>query len=162
MTIEIISESDDKNYLKLTGTLNDRSEKISNAIERIFRENSSKKNGDLCMHVILASDQTIHNLNLQYRKKDEDTDVLTFEDTGTADREESEIYISCGIAASQAMQFGHSIEDETTLLMIHGLLHACGLDHEKSESDAKFMRMKEKEVLESIGLSFLEPVTVEE
>jgi len=58
-----------------------------------------------------------------------------------------EVIISCPQAAVQAREQGHSTERELALLVIHGVLHLLGYDHEESGAEEK-MREREKELLE--------------
>ena len=72
---------------------------------------------------LLTTDAELKRLNEQFRGKAYATDVLSFPGTG-------ELAISYQRARAQAAQFGHSIEDEVRILMLHGVLHLLGMDHE--------------------------------
>jgi len=78
-------------------------------------------------HCLITGDAELQTLNRQYRKKDYPTDVLSFpgEPPYLGD-----IAISLARARAQAREFGHSLEDELRILMLHGVLHLTGLDHE--------------------------------
>jgi probable rRNA maturation factor len=101
--------------------------------------------------IIIAGSETVHKLNREYRHKDYPTDVLSFsylEPVGTGNRFDrdfavGDIYISYEQALSQAEEAGHSIQRETALLIIHGMLHLSGYDHE-DESDADRMEQAEQ------------------
>lgn len=105
--------------------------------------------------VIFVSDEYIKSLNQKFREIDRPTDVLTFSYDNLA-----EIYISLDTAKKQAAEFSHEFSAEVALLLVHGLLHATGLDHEKSEADAKQMRFLEKQILEDAKIPINEVVTV--
>jgi probable rRNA maturation factor len=82
---------------------------------------------------LIADDRELRELNRKFLRKDFPTDVLSFPSTlgaaggnGTA----GEMAISLDRAAAQAAAFGHSIEDELRILILHGLLHLAGMDHE--------------------------------
>jgi len=59
--------------------------------------------------------------------------------------------ISVPTAAKQAGQLGRSLDDELTALLVHGILHLCGYDHERSERDARHMRRRERLILRRLG-----------
>src|SRR5262249_44959811 len=86
-------------------------------------------------------------LNRQYRGKDKPTDVLSFP---LADELQpfllGDVVISVETAARQAQRRGHSLPEELQVLLIHGILHLLGDDHEISRSEAIRMRRKEREV----------------
>jgi probable rRNA maturation factor len=83
------------------------------------------------VEVLLAGDRTLRRLNRSYRKKDKATDVLSF----PASREMAGMYggdlaISLDKAKRQAEEHGHTLRDEVRVLLLHGLLHLSGMDHE--------------------------------
>jgi probable rRNA maturation factor len=87
---------------------------------------------------LIAGDGELRRLNRQFRSKDHATDVLSFPQevrpraAARSVREHlGEIAISMDRARVQAAEFGHGIEDELRILMLHGLLHLTGLDHER-------------------------------
>ena len=102
--------------------------------------------------VVIADDVTLHELNSRYRGVDEATDVLAFagsEPTGPSfppfpEGEESlgEVLVSYPQAVRQARQHGWPVEREVALLVVHGVLHLLGHDHEEPEEEAA---MKELE-----------------
>lgn len=95
--------------------------------------------------VLLTDDAGIHELNLAYRKKDKPTDVLSF----PMDDEclLGDIVISVERAASQAVSFGVSMDEELGRLVVHGLLHLLGYDHVKGGRQAREMKEKEEALL---------------
>lgn len=78
---------------------------------------------------LLTDDRELSRLNRQFLGKDYPTDVLAFPEPGP-DGFLGEMAISVDRAAEQARRFGHSVEDEIGILMLHGLLHLIGMDHE--------------------------------
>ena len=74
-------------------------------------------------HCLITGDTELRTLNRTWRNKDYPTDVLSFEDTG-------DIAISLARARAQAKTYGHSLEDELRILMLHAVLHLKGMDHE--------------------------------
>jgi probable rRNA maturation factor len=79
-------------------------------------------------HCLITDDRELRRLNRQFLGLDRPTDVLSFplEDEALL----GELAISAGRAAKQARQFGHSQLDEIRILMLHGVLHLVGMDHE--------------------------------
>jgi probable rRNA maturation factor len=96
---------------------------------------------------LLTGDAELRGLNGRFRGKDEATDVLSFP-TGGRGRL-GDIAISLGRARLQAREFGHSTETEVRVLMLHGLLHLLGMDH---EADAGRMARAEKRWRTRLGL----------
>jgi probable rRNA maturation factor len=95
----------------------------------------------------------IRALNLQYRAKDKSTDVLSFP---LADELQphllGDVVISVETAARQAQRRRHSLREEIQTLLIHGILHLLGYDHEISRSEAIRMHRKEREVKALLGI----------
>lgn len=91
-------------------------------------------------------------LNLQYRKKDYATNVLTFnyryEPTVQAD------LVICGpVIEREAQEQNKSLEEHYAHMVVHGTLHAQGWDHETSEEDADEMEAYETEIMEELGFA---------
>ena len=103
--------------------------------------------------LLLTDDREIQTLNRDFRGKDKPTDVLSFallEGDVTAQPEAmlGDLVISVPTAKRQARVFGVSLADELDRLMVHGLLHLTGYDHENvSKSEAARMRRKEASLL---------------
>lgn len=94
--------------------------------------------GRLAVSLGLVSPREIKKLNQKYRKKNRPTDVLSFlyEDSG-------EIILCPEVIRQNAKQFKNSFKKELNRILIHGLLHLVGYDHEGSKAEAE--RMWEKE-----------------
>jgi len=109
--------------------------------------------------LVFTDSETVQRLNRDYRGADEPTDVLAFymlpqkgTDSSFALPPDSvahlgEVIISYPQAAEQAREQEHSLERELALLVIHGILHLLGYDHEEPEEEGK-MRERERELLE--------------
>jgi probable rRNA maturation factor len=87
-------------------------------------------------------------LNRRYRGKDRTTDVLSFAlregPFGDVQPEMlGDIVISVPVAEKQARERGHSLSREIEHLLVHGLLHLLGYDHERGHAEARRMRRKE-------------------
>ncbi len=105
------------------------------------------------LSVALVSDAVIKKLNKQYRRQDKITDVLSFSGqvAGFMDwqLDLGEIIIATGQCWRQARQNGHSFAREFTYLLIHGVLHLLGFDHEE-KSSALIMEKLEKKILDKV------------
>lgn len=110
----------------------------------------------------LTDDAEIQSLNAQYRQKDQPTDVLAFaalegEPLPAAVQQELPLYlgdivISVQTAQAQALQQGHSLQQELAWLAAHALLHLLGWDHPDDTSLDEMLRQQEF-LLQTIGLS---------
>ena len=90
--------------------------------------------------IAFVSDKNIHKLNKQFRNVDKPTDVLSFpagEETNLGD-----IAISVETAAMQAKENGLSFETEIAQLILHGLLHLCGYDHETDNGEMNRLELR--------------------
>ncbi len=86
------------------------------------------KGRDFCG--IITSDAEMRRLNKQFRKKDYTTDVLSFPASPMSESI-GDLAISWDRAKQQAIEHGHTPADEVRILMLHGVLHLTGLDHER-------------------------------
>jgi probable rRNA maturation factor len=77
---------------------------------------------------LITTDAELKRLNQQFRQKEYATDVLSFPGT-------RELAISYRRARAQAAEFGHSAVDEIRILMLHGVLHLMGMDHETDDGE---------------------------
>jgi probable rRNA maturation factor len=86
--------------------------------------------------VLLADDSTLRYLNKSFRGKNKATDVLSFPTPAdVAQVHAGDLAISLETAARQASTYGHSLRDEVRILLLHGLLHLSGLDHETDNGE---------------------------
>ena len=104
--------------------------------------------------VLLTTDAAIRKLNRRFRGKNKATDVLSFPSEGPirgtgAERIAGDLAISITTALSQAAEQGHSLSTEIKVLILHGLLHLAGYDH---ETDAGEMRRREQRLRAGLGL----------
>ncbi len=105
--------------------------------------------------VLFVGDEEIRGLNAKYLNRDYPTDVISFpmregEDSGINDYLLGDVVVSLDNAKEYAEKKNVTIEEETIYLLIHGILHLCGYDHEKEDSDAKAMKKKEEELFKMI------------
>ena len=98
---------------------------------------------------MIAGDQELRRLNREFRKQDYPTDVLSFPAEQPSQGFLGEIAISFETARQQALEYGHSLDEEIEILMLHGLLHLLGMDH---ETDRGRMLNAERKWRASLGL----------
>lgn len=109
------------------------------------------------VQVLLADDATLKRLNRTFRAKNKATDVLSFPAGPTtvffgepdAPALAGDLAISLETAARQAIEFGHTLRDEVRLLLLHGVLHLAGFDH---EIDSGEMAAREDELRRKLRL----------
>lgn len=104
------------------------------------------------VNVLLTSDQAIRSLNRRFRGKNKATDVLSFPADASAPGAEDlagDLAISIPTARRQAAEQGHSLSAEIKVLILHGLLHLCGYDH---EADTGQMARRERLLRGKLGL----------
>ena len=99
--------------------------------------------------VLLTSDAEIKRLNKAFRNKNKPTDILSFPAHADSAEIAGDLAISLETAARQAAAYGHTLRDEVRILLLHGLLHLAGHDH---ESDAGQMASREQELRASLRL----------
>ena len=99
---------------------------------------------------LVTGDAEMRRLNRQFRGQDYATDVLSFPNgNGRAAGSLGDLAISLARARAQAREFGHSTEREIQILMLHGVLHLLGMDH---ETDGGRMARAEKRWRTRLGL----------
>ena len=104
--------------------------------------------------ILFVGDQRMRRLNLQYRGKDRTTDVLAFamrEAPHCSSGLLGDVVIAVPTAVRQAKQGQRSLDEELVVLLVHGILHLCGYDHERSEKEARRMRRRERMILRSLA-----------
>lgn len=97
---------------------------------------------------LITNDRALQRLNHNYLGHDYPTDVLAFPN-GEGDQNLGDLAISIERAAAQAQQFGHTTIDEICILMLHGVLHLLGMDH---ETDRGKMARAERQWRKALGL----------
>jgi len=90
--------------------------------------------------IAFVSDKTIRDLNNQFRGIDKSTDVLSF--PAEEDDNLGDIAISLDTAAAQCMENGLTLDEEIAQLMLHGLLHLSGYDHETDNGEMNQLELK--------------------
>ena len=129
----------------------------------LFVLQQEQRDKGVSLSLLVTGQEKIQELNREYRDKDEPTDVLSF--AMSPDEDEAgegfitppdgvtylgEVIVSCPQAVLQAEERGHSIQHEVATLVIHGVLHLLGYDHDQDD-DARVMESRERELLEMLA-----------
>ena len=114
-------------------------------IEAFARSLRLRVAGGRAFQCLITSDAELQRLNREFRRKDYPTDVLSFPAGPNVCRKArvealgavsmGDIAISVDQARAQAREFGHTLDDEICILMLHGVLHLIGMDHERDDGD---------------------------
>jgi probable rRNA maturation factor len=97
--------------------------------------------------ILISSNEKLQALNRSFRGKDKATDVLSF--PSASETHSGDIAISAQIAAENAEAYGHSTVEEVKILILHGMLHLAGHDHEKDKGQ---MARLESKLRKDLGL----------
>ncbi len=108
--------------------------------------------------ILVTGDEEVREMNRQFLGIDEATDVLSFPDEADdfvqGISEETllgDIAIALPTATRQAEEAGHSLDAEVAHLLVHGILHLCGYDHEEGGEEEARMRAREEQYLGDLG-----------
>jgi len=102
-------------------------------------ENREREN----LSIAFVSSVKIQKINKKYRKKNKPTDVLSFEKNPDFIKDINEVIICPAVIRKNALHYKTDFEKELEKILIHGILHILGYNHEKSEIEA--VKMEEKE-----------------
>ena len=111
------------------------------------------------LSLLVTNDEEIRQINAQYREKNQPTNVLSFPFADGADaslallpvHELGDIIISVETALRECIEYKQTLHERMSWLVVHGLLHLMGYDHERSERDEKEMFDKEKSLLQKLN-----------
>ena len=115
--------------------------------------------GDSTLTVAFVRDRTIRKLNSKFRANDRATDVLSFPAGNTGDaagglfidnnlpEDLGDVVVSTDTAQRQAVEAGHSLDREVDELVIHGVLHLCGYDHETDSGQMNRLELRVRKKL---------------
>jgi probable rRNA maturation factor len=141
MPVEIICRVDGKEF---------PSRKLKKVAQRVL-EIVEQDQAELCM--ALVGNAEIRKLNAQFRKKDYPTDVLSFpagDELPTGGQLLGDVVISVEKAKEQAKESRRTLNEEMVMLLIHGIVHLLGYDHERSPKDARIMDRLEKKIYRAL------------
>ena len=103
-------------------------------LEQICTEHTPKE-----VELLIIDGLSMQELNLEHRGMDKTTDVLSFPIDDFPHAPLGSIVINYELAEQKAKELGHSVEEEITLLFIHGMLHLLGYDHEVDQGEMRAM-----------------------
>ncbi len=120
------------------------------------------------LSLVFVNDAKMRDINFEFRKKDKPTDVLSFpqysprEISGKVRPKDvggtylGDLVISTETTLRQAREFGVTVKEELLRLIVHGVLHLCGYDHEKVPAkEAQRMRRRERAIRAAIATTAL-------
>ena len=131
---------------------------LRQAVQAAFVSAGEQRSGELT--VVVTDDAQIHALNRAYRNVDAPTDVLSFADAGAVQQFVSspaarvyfgDVVLSYPRALEQAAAYGHAVDEEISLLVVHGVLHLLGYDHEQASDKDRMWRLQGV-ALASVGI----------
>ncbi|MFN7127634.1 MAG: rRNA maturation RNase YbeY [Brevundimonas sp.] len=102
--------------------------------------------------VLLTGDEAVRDLNGRFRDKDKPTNVLSFPAPENAAPHLGDIVLAYGVCATEAQAQGKILGDHLSHLVVHGVLHLLGRDHE-DDAEAEEMEAEEREILAQIGVA---------
>ena len=119
------------------------------ALTRFARKLQAEAAKGRAFDCLITGDAEMRRLNREFRGQDCLTDVLSFPGLRQTTAPLGDIAISLQRARAQARRYGHSVEDEIRILMLHGVLHLLGMDH---RADGGRMARAEKRWRTRLGL----------
>lgn len=138
----------------------DLAERAVEAVAEVVPELNTER---LTASLLFTADAEVHVLNRQWRGKDKPTNVLSFP---MLEREHllalaadgppemlGDLALACETCTREAAEKGVPIEHHATHLIVHGLLHLAGHDHETGQAEAEAMEELETRILASLGIS---------
>jgi rRNA maturation RNase YbeY len=117
--------------------------KIAGSLLRAVKQSRAE------LSIALVGDREMRPLNAKYRKKNQTTDVLSFlveDQPMSGSKILGDVVISVEQARCQAKERGKTLKSEVVTLLIHGILHLLGYDHERSPRQARIMFVYERKL----------------
>lgn len=102
--------------------------------------------------VLLTDDAAVRAINARFRDKDRPTNVLSFPAAESARPHLGDLMLAYGVCAAEARAQGKTLADHLAHLVVHGVLHLLGRDHE-DDVEAEDMEAEERAILASIGVA---------
>jgi probable rRNA maturation factor len=101
--------------------------------------------------VLLTSDEAVAELNQRFRGKAGPTNVLSFPASANPENHLGDVALAHGVCAREAAEQGKTLDQHLAHLVVHGVLHLLGYDHE-TDHEAEAMEALERSILESLGV----------
>jgi len=102
--------------------------------------------------ILLTDDHTVRDLNLRFRAIDAPTNVLAFPAASNPEHALGDIALAFGVCEREALAQGKPLADHLRHLVIHGVLHLSGYDHQ-GDAEAAEMESRERELLARLGVA---------
>ena len=125
------------------------------ALQVARRPRGLPRGGTVALSVALMSDRGVQRLNREFRGKDKPTNVLSFPAEASVDGRRlalGDVALAAGVVRREAREQGKTAADHLAHLMVHGVLHLLGYDHE-TERDAQRMERLERKALATLGIA---------
>ena len=106
---------------------------------------------DYDVTVLLTDDDAVRDLNARFRDKDAPTNVLSFPAPETAHPHLGDIALAHGVCAAEAAEQGKPLAHHLSHLVVHGVLHLLGQDHQ-DDGPAEAMEAMERDILSTLGV----------
>ena len=155
--VAVIVVVDDAGWLKLAADPARLLRRAARAAVKVARRpRGLKAGGTLSLSVALLNDRAVRRLNRDFRGKDKPTNVLSFPADSLARSgrrlELGDIALALGVVRREAKAQGKAAADHLAHLMVHGVLHLLGYDHE-TDQDAATMEGLERKALAALGIA---------
>lgn len=123
---------------------------VEAVVERAATAALGRIEGDVV--VLLTDNAAVRDLNARFRDKDKPTNVLSFPAPESAAPHLGDIVLAYGVCADEAVAQKKTLADHLSHLVVHGVLHLLGRDHE-DDAEAEEMEAEEREILAGIGVA---------
>ncbi|WP_339045147.1 rRNA maturation RNase YbeY [Candidatus Mesenet endosymbiont of Agriotes lineatus] len=130
----------------------DDPEKFVKNIINVYLEKLKIANYQPIISILMADDSVLHKLNLEHRSQDKPTNVLSFSyEKLSPECFLGDIAISVDRIIAESVEYEASILSHTAYLILHGLLHLLGYDHEQEDEETK-MQSLEEEIMAELNI----------
>lgn len=123
---------------------------VEAVVERAATAALGRIEGDVV--VLLTDNAAVRDLNGRFRDKDKPTNVLSFPAPESAAPHLGDIVLAYGVCADEAVAQKKTLADHLSHLVVHGVLHLLGRDHE-DDAEAEEMEAEEREILAELGVA---------
>jgi probable rRNA maturation factor len=135
-----------------TVALPDAEQIVERAAEAALEEIApSEGEAPVVVAVLLTGDAAVADLNRRFRGKAGPTNVLSFPAAANPEGQLGDIALAYGVCAREASDQGKTLEQHLIHLVVHGVLHLLGYDHE-ADGEAEAMEALERSILETLGV----------
>ena len=120
-------------------------------IERLLEEAAGAVQAEGAADILLTTDEAVRRLNARFLGKDKPTNVLSFPAPANPFGQLGDVALALGVCEREAREQGKPLADHVRHLLVHGLLHLLGYDHQ-DEDEAEAMESLERTVLARLGV----------